>query len=159
MESCDSGDVNTNSSTESISNSNGTTQQNGEDLDRVRKARTLSTIQNARGFKKKIRGFGDVVSAEQVENADESKIKMLTPKKGHVKIQKEVTKIRYILDQYKQHRNKLKIELEHSFDYSRAAWEFFYNYFLVFAFPVMVRDYISPQIFPLPISFEQICCL
>ena len=112
-----------------------TTENDGET---TRSFRTLSTIQTERGFKGKIRGFGDVVSAEQIKNCDESKIKLLTPKRGRVKVHKEVTNIRYILDQFKQHRSKLKIELEHSFDFTRAAWEFMYNYFLVFAFPVMV---------------------
>eukprot|EP01084_Bolivina_argentea_P320145 555445_1 len=99
-----------------------------EQLAQIRK------LQTERGLKR--RYIGSIGNQLDLQNYDEKMIKNLTPKTGHAKIQPEITKIRYILDQYK--RQKPTIELHHSFDFTRAFWEFIYNYFHILSFPILI---------------------
>ena len=102
-----------------------------DQLDAIRK------MQQQRGLKRANSTYcGSVGCAGDIEQADESLIKNLTPRKGKAKIDKRITKIRYILDRYKQ--MKPEIELNHSFDFNRAFFEFIYNFFHVLAYPLLI---------------------
>jgi len=97
----------------------------------------IKEMQKQRGLKRSNSKYiGSIGNKQEYENAEESMITNLTPKKGNAKIDARITKIRYLLDQYKQ--NKPEIELEHKFDFNRAFWEFIYNYFYCLAWPILL---------------------